>query len=64
MTEIGSTENEMRVIEEARRQGLDEIQVLIANTKMTVPMCGTCGRIVCHPDCPRFGCLTSNKKNI
>jgi hypothetical protein len=42
---------EQITIREAQRQGVEEI--IVNFNGHPTPMCGVCGRIVCHPECPR-----------
>jgi len=49
------TYDELQVILEAKRQGKEyiEIPVITENGTWNAPFCGTCGRIIHHPDCSK-----------
>jgi len=50
------THDELQVILEAKKQEKEyiEVQILTPNGSWTAPMCGTCGRIIHHPNCPKW----------
>lgn len=49
------TLDEARIILEAEKQNKEYINLEIQslNGNWTAPFCGSCGRIVHHPDCPK-----------
>lgn len=49
------THDELQIILEAKRQEKEyiEIPVIISNGTWNALFCGTCGRIVHHPDCSK-----------
>lgn len=49
------THGELQVILEAKAQGAETVTLPVETPNGTwdVQFCGTCGRIVHHPDCPR-----------
>lgn len=48
------THNELQIILEAREAGTETVTLPVINGRQWLAeFCGTCGRMICHPDCPR-----------